>query len=78
MTRYGGDCYLFAALALGFVDLVIEAGFQAWDVGGADSAGRRRGRHDHRLEWRFLRLGKTILAAGDKRVHAAAMKLLAG
>ena len=32
MTRYGGDCYLFAALALGFVDLMIEAGFHAWDV----------------------------------------------
>ena len=32
MTRYGGDCYLFAALALGFVDLIIEAGFSAWDA----------------------------------------------
>ena len=32
MTRYGGDCYLFAALALGFVDLIIEAGFHAWDA----------------------------------------------
>ncbi|HVW73985.1 MAG TPA: inositol monophosphatase family protein, partial [Rhizomicrobium sp.] len=28
MTRYSGDCYLFAALALGFVDIVIEAGFK--------------------------------------------------
>ena len=32
MTRYGGDCYLFAALALGFVDVVIEANFHEWDI----------------------------------------------
>src|SRR5262249_54539045 len=24
MSRFGGDCYLFGALALGFVDLIIE------------------------------------------------------
>jgi len=27
LTRYSGDCYLFAALALGFVDIVIEREF---------------------------------------------------
>ena len=32
MTRFGGDCYLFAALAIGFVDIIIEAGFNRWDV----------------------------------------------
>ena len=79
MTRYGGDCYLFAALALGFVDLIIEAGFHRLGCRGADSAGRRRGRHHHQLGRRFLRRdGKTILAAGDMRVHEEAMKLLAG
>ena len=25
MTRYCGDCYIFAMLAMGFVDVVIEA-----------------------------------------------------
>jgi myo-inositol-1(or 4)-monophosphatase len=32
MTRYGGDCYIFAMLAMGFVDLIIEAGFAEWDA----------------------------------------------
>ena len=54
MTRYGGDCYLFAALALGFVDLIIEAQFPALGYRGADSAGGRRRRHHHRLGWRRL------------------------
>jgi myo-inositol-1(or 4)-monophosphatase len=78
MTRYGGDCYLFAALALGFVDLVIEAGFHAWDAAAliplVEGAGGMM------TDWRggSCASGKTILAAGDKRVHAAAMELLAG
>ena len=78
MTRYGGDCYLFAALALGFVDLVIEAGFHAWDAAAliplVEGAGGMM------TDWSggSCASGKTILAAGDKRMHEAAMKLLAG
>ena len=78
MTRYGGDCYLFAALALGFVDIVIEANFHAWDVaaliplvegaGGIITnwqGGSAPGRQDHSCLRR-------------PRIHAEAMKLLAG
>ena len=32
LTRYGMDCYAYALLAAGHVDLVIEAGLQAYDV----------------------------------------------
>src|SRR5205814_3655401 len=32
MTRFGGDCYLFVALALGFVDLIVESSLKRWDV----------------------------------------------
>ena len=32
MTRFGGDCYLFGLLALGFIDLIVEAGFHHWDA----------------------------------------------
>src|SRR5437762_4821448 len=32
MTRFGGDCYLFGALALGFIDLIVETSFHRWDV----------------------------------------------
>ena len=75
MTRYGGDCYLFAALALGFVDLIIEAGFQAWDV--AALVPIVEGAGGVMTSWSGdSDLGKTILAAGDARVHAEAMKLL--
>ncbi len=32
LTRYGCDCYAYALLARGQVDLVIEAGLQAYDI----------------------------------------------
>jgi hypothetical protein len=37
MTRFGGDCYLFVALALGFVDLIVDSSFKRWECGGVDS-----------------------------------------
>lgn len=32
MSRFGGDCFAYAMLAMGFVDLVIESGLKAWDI----------------------------------------------
>jgi myo-inositol-1(or 4)-monophosphatase len=32
MSRWGGDCYIFGALALGFVDLIVESSFHRWDI----------------------------------------------
>jgi len=77
MSRFGGDCYLFAALALGFVDLIVESGFKRWDVAalipiveGADGV---------ITNWQggSCENGGQILAAGDARLHLEAMKLLA-
>lgn len=53
LVRYGGDCYSFCMVAMGQVDLVVEAGLQPYDIvplipiieaaGGVvtDGAGRR-------------------------------------
>lgn len=32
MMRYGGDCYSYALLAMGQIDLVIEGGLQPYDI----------------------------------------------
>ena len=32
LVRFGGDCYSYCLLALGFVDLVVEASLQAYDI----------------------------------------------
>ena len=78
MTRYGGDCYLFAALALGFVDVVIEANFNAWDVAALIPLVEGAGGIITDWQGGSAQDGKTILACGDRRVHTEAMKLLAG
>jgi myo-inositol-1(or 4)-monophosphatase len=78
LTRYGGDCYIFAALALGFVDLIIEAGFNEWDAAALIPIVEGAGGTMTGWDGGSCATGKTILAAGDKRVHAEAMKLLAG
>ena len=78
MTRYGGDCYLFAALALGFVDVVIEAGFHEWDIAALIPLIEGAGGIVTSWDGGSAREGKTILASGDRRAHAEAMKLLAG
>jgi histidinol phosphatase-like enzyme (inositol monophosphatase family) len=77
LTRYGLDCYAYALLALGQIDLVIEAGLAPYDIQGPqgviEAAGGRvtdwRGGPAHR--------GGRILAAGDARVHEAALGVLA-
>ena len=32
LTRWGGDCYAYCLLAMGLIDIVIEASLQAYDV----------------------------------------------
>jgi len=76
MTRYGGDCYLFAALALGFVDLVIETGLHVWDVAALIPLVEGAGGIITNWQGGSAADGQQVLAAGDRRVHAAALKLL--
>ena len=76
MTRYCGDCYLFAALSLGFVDIIIEANFNRWDVAALIPLVEGAGGIITSWDGGDCRDGKTILACGDKRVHEEAIKLL--
>jgi myo-inositol-1(or 4)-monophosphatase len=78
MTRYCGDCYLFAAMALGFVDIIIEANFNRWDVAALIPLVEGAGGVISSWTGGDCRDGKTILACGDKRMQDAAIRLLAG
>ncbi|HEY1723240.1 MAG TPA: histidinol-phosphatase [Magnetospirillaceae bacterium] len=80
LVRYGADCYAYGLCASGFVDLVIESSMQPYDycalvpvvegAGGtvSDWYGERLG----------LGSGPSVAAAGDARMHAAALKVLSG
>jgi myo-inositol-1(or 4)-monophosphatase len=78
MTRFGGDCYIFGALALGFVDVIIESSFHRWDVAALIPIVEGAGGIITNWTGGSCAHGGQILAAGDKRLHAQVMKLLAG
>ncbi len=76
MHRYGGDCYSYAMLAHGLIDLVIETALQPYDIqalipiiqaAGGVITNWRGGPADQ---------GGQVIAAGDARAHAAALELL--
>jgi len=78
MTRFGGDCYLFVALALGYVDLIVESAFKQWDAAALIPVIEGAGGVISNWQGGSCATGGQILAAGDARVHKAAMELLAG
>jgi inositol-phosphate phosphatase / L-galactose 1-phosphate phosphatase / histidinol-phosphatase len=80
LVRFGADCYAYGLVALGFVDLVVEAGLKPYDfsamapiIGGAGGIA---------TDWRGTALSLVsdgrVLVAGDRRVHETAVGLLAG
>jgi histidinol phosphatase-like enzyme (inositol monophosphatase family) len=77
LTRYGTDCYGYALVALGQADLVIEAGLLAYDVQGPQAVIEAAGGILTDWKGRPAHQGGRVLAAGDARVHAAALALLA-
>lgn len=78
MTRYGGDCYAYCLLAAGLVDLVVEAGLQAYDVVALIPIIERAGGCITTWTGEPATAGGRIVAAGDARLHAQALKMLAG
>jgi myo-inositol-1(or 4)-monophosphatase len=78
MTRFGGDCYLFGLLALGCIDLIVEASFHRRDVAALIPIVEGAGGRITNWQGGSCAHGGQILAAGDPHVHAQAMKLLAG
>ena len=78
MVRYGFDCYAYAVLALGFVDLVAESMLQPYDVQALIPLIEAAGGKITSWEGGDAQHGGRILAAGDPRLHAAATGVLHG
>jgi histidinol phosphatase-like enzyme (inositol monophosphatase family) len=78
LTRYGYDCYAYALLALGQVDLVIESSLQTYDIQGPQAVIEAAGGIVTDWQGGPAHRGGRVIAAGDARVHAAALAILAG
>jgi myo-inositol-1(or 4)-monophosphatase len=76
LSRYGGDCYAYCMLAAGHVDLVIETELKPYDVIPLVPIITGAGGVVTTWDNGSPLAGGRIVAAGDKRVHAAALELL--
>lgn len=76
LTRYGIDCYAYALLAMGQIDLVIETGLARYDIAAPDALVRAAGGIVTDWQGGDARHGGRVLAAGDPRTHAAALEIL--
>jgi len=76
LSRYGGDCYPYCMLAAGHVDLVIETGLNPHDIVALIPIIEGAGGIITDWEGGSAVKGGRVIAAGDRRVHAAAMELL--
>jgi len=78
MRRFGGDCYGYAQLAGGTIDLVVEAGLQPYDYLGP--AGLIEAAGGVITDWRGRPLGLysngRVLAAATPALHAEALAAL--
>ena len=78
LTRYGLDCYAYALLALGQIDLVIEAGLQSYDIAGPLAVVQAAGGIVTDWQGGPATQGGQVIAAASPELHAAALALLAG
>ena len=78
LTRYGMDCYAYALIASGQIDLVIEAGLQPYDVQAPIAVVTAAGGVVTDWQGGPAHHGGRILAAANAAIHAEALALLNG
>lgn len=76
LTRYGCDCYAYALLAAGQIDLVIEAGLFAYDIQAPIAVIEAAGGVVTDWEGGPVHDGGRVIAAGSKEIHQEAMGII--
>lgn len=77
LVRYGMDCYGYALLAAGQVDLVIEAGLQPYDIHAPIAVIKAAGGIVSNWQGGAAHHGGQVIAAANPDVHAVALEILA-
>jgi myo-inositol-1(or 4)-monophosphatase len=76
LTRYGGDCYAYCALAAGFIDLVIETNLKPHDIVALVPIIEGAGGVVTTWDGDNAAHGGRIIAAGDRAVYEEARGFL--
>ena len=78
LSRYGGDCYIYAMLAMGFVDLATDCDLNPYDIQALIPIIRGAGGLVTTIEGRDASMGGLVLAAGDRELHRRALECMTG
>lgn len=78
LSRYGTDCYAFAMVAAGTVDIVADPGLKPYDIVALIPIIEKAGGVVTTFDGRPAENGGDILAAATPELHAAAMEALRG
>lgn len=76
LTRYGMDCYGYALLAAGQVDLVIEATLNPYDIHAPIAVVEAAGGIVTDWKGGVAHSSSRVIAAGDPELHAEALEIL--
>ena len=78
LTRYGGDCYNYAMLAMGLIDIVAEARLKSYDIVAPIAIIEAAGGRVTTWDGGDPSAGGQIVAAATPALHAAALDALRG
>lgn len=76
LARYGCDCYAYAMVAAGHIDLVVESDLKPYDVGGLIALVEQAGGKMTTWDGGAAENGGNIVAAGSPELHAQALGML--
>ena len=76
LVRYGTDCYAYALLAGGHIDLVIEAGLNSYDIQAPIAVVQAAGGVVTDWHGRPAHAGGRAIAAANPEIHAQALAIL--
>lgn len=78
LSRYGGDCYMYAMLAMGYIDLATDGTLQAYDIQALIPIIRGAGGVVTTIDGGDASMGGTVVAAGSRGLHERALACMAG
>lgn len=76
LLRFGGDCYAYCMLASGFVDIIVEASLQPYDVQALIPIVEGAGGRITNWDGNSAQHGGAIVACGDPKLHDAVVTML--
>lgn len=77
LTRFGGDCYGYGLLAMGFIDIIVESALKPWDVQALIPIIENAGGVMTNWQGGACADGGQVVACGDPALHAGVLQALA-